>query len=247
LHPDDDVSSVNGDKPQENNAATSAGSAVSSSDGPAIAIKALITSLDATGNVAAKAVTAAATAAAAAAADMPPAEAAALASRTAPTSPTSSRDRRPTLTALDPDVLALCRQTPGGAVVVDVLIALLTSTIVAADGTRVLAPTFPAICSHHEFKYCGPMGAPQASAISVVVHERRGVLLHLNLAGKRLGDESVMLLAPALATIRHVDLRYNNIGDNGAIAIAGAVRAAAIIAARKVKVGSGGRMKSDTT
>lgn len=73
------------------------------------------------------------------------------------------------------------------------------------------------------------------------------MLLHLNLAGKRLGDESVMLLAPALATIRHVDLRYNNIGDNGAIAIAGAVRAAAIIAARKVKVGSGGRMKSDTT
>lgn len=60
---------------------------------------------------------------------------------------------------------------------------------------------------------------------------RPGVLIHLNLAGQRLGDESVAQLAPILASVRRVDLRHNNIGNAGAVAIAVAVNAAATAAA----------------
>ncbi|CAB1098546.1 unnamed protein product [Ectocarpus sp. CCAP 1310/34] len=57
---------------------------------------------------------------------------------------------------------------------------------------------------------------------------RPGVLLRLSLAGKRIGDRGAMALAPALAAVRSVDLRSNNIGDVGTTAIASALREAAV-------------------
>ncbi|CAN0402327.1 unnamed protein product, partial [Scytosiphon promiscuus] len=47
-----------------------------------------------------------------------------------------------------------------------------------------------------------------------------GVLTRLSLAGKRIGDDGALALAPALPSIRIVDLRSNNIGDTGTQAIA---------------------------
>lgn len=54
------------------------------------------------------------------------------------------------------------------------------------------------------------------------------MLLHLNLAGKRLGNPGAAQLAPALPNIKKVDLRQNNIGDPGARAIAEALTEAAL-------------------
>lgn len=70
---------------------------------------------------------------------------------------------------------------------------------------------------------CKPSHQPLAADST----NRPGVLIHLNLSGKRLGDEGAMRLAPALASIRSVDLRHNNIGNIGAGAIAAGLRAAA--------------------
>lgn len=74
------------------------------------------------------------------------------------------------------------------------------------------------------------------------------MLIHLNLAGQRLGDESVAQLAPALAGVRRVDLRHNNIGDAGAVAIAVSVHAAAAAAAAEATTAAAGTStKSATT
>lgn len=63
---------------------------------------------------------------------------------------------------------------------------------------------------------------------------RPNVLLNLSLPGTRIGDEGATALAPTLAGIRSVDLRCNNIGDVGTIAIASALsRAVAAAAAEK--------------
>lgn len=56
------------------------------------------------------------------------------------------------------------------------------------------------------------------------------MLIRLSLAGKRVGDEGAKLLAPALPTVRRVDLRQNNIGNAGVVAIAAALRMAAAAA-----------------
>lgn len=60
----------------------------------------------------------------------------------------------------------------GGKAFNDVLKALLTSTVVTTDGSRVLAPTFAGISTQHELKYCGPMGASQALTLSRVISRR---------------------------------------------------------------------------
>lgn len=56
-----------------------------------------------------------------------------------------------------------------------------------------------------------------------IFRARPGVLTHLALPGKRLGDEGAIALASTLMTIRSVDLRQNNIGDSGGRAIASAL------------------------
>ncbi|CAN0386098.1 unnamed protein product, partial [Ectocarpus fasciculatus] len=109
----------------------------------------------------------------------------------------------------------------------DALAALLTSTVMDEDGGRVLAPSFPSISALCELKYSEPIGPPRASAVERVILARPGVLLRLSLAGKRIGDRGAMALAPALAAVRSVDLRSNNIGDVGTAAIASALREAA--------------------
>ncbi|CAN0316018.1 unnamed protein product [Ectocarpus sp. 12 AP-2014] len=109
----------------------------------------------------------------------------------------------------------------------DALAALLTSTLMGQDGGRVLAPSFPSISAMCELKYSEPIGPPQASAVERAILARPGVLLRLSLAGKRIGDRGAMALAPALAAVRSVDLRSNNIGDVGTTAIASALREAA--------------------
>ncbi|CAN0514056.1 unnamed protein product [Ectocarpus sp. 12 AP-2014] len=109
----------------------------------------------------------------------------------------------------------------------DALAALLTSTVMDEDGGRVLAPSFPSISAMCELKYSEPIGPPQASAVERAILARPGVLLRLSLAGKRIGDRGAMALAPALAAVRSVDLRSNNIGDVGTTAIASAMREAA--------------------
>lgn len=90
-------------------------------------------------------------------------------------SPPSPQGRPKSSVAFYPagDSSALCGGAPtGGMVFNDVLKALLTSTVVTADGSRVLAPTFPGISAQHELKYCGPMEAPQASALSRAISMR---------------------------------------------------------------------------
>ncbi|CAM9805885.1 unnamed protein product, partial [Hapterophycus canaliculatus] len=52
---------------------------------------------------------------------------------------------------------------------------------------------------------------------------RPGVLIRLSLPGKRIGDEGATALDTALPSIQIVDLRSNNIGDAGTIAIASAL------------------------
>ncbi|CAM9557268.1 unnamed protein product [Ectocarpus sp. 13 AM-2016] len=110
----------------------------------------------------------------------------------------------------------------------DALAALLTSTVMGEDGGRVLAPSFPSISAMCELKYSEPIGPTQASAVERAILARPGVLLRLSLAGKRIGDRGAMALAPALAAVRSVDLRSNNIGDVGTTAIASALREAAV-------------------
>lgn len=61
--------------------------------------------------------------------------------------------------------------------------------------------------------------------------DRPGVLVRLSLPGKRIGDGGAAAIAPAIAGIRSVDLRSNNIGDDGTVAIASALREAAAAAA----------------
>lgn len=72
---------------------------------------------------------------------------------------------------------------------------------------------------------------------------RPGVLVHLSLPGKRIGDEGARTLAPALAGIQSVDLRSNCIGDVGTIAIASALReSAAAAAAAAIVCGDEGKL-----
>ncbi|CAM9272213.1 unnamed protein product [Pylaiella littoralis] len=125
----------------------------------------------------------------------------------------------------------------------DVLSALFTSTVMGEDGGRVLAPTFPSISALRELKYTGSVGPVQASALGRVLIARPGVLVHLSLPGKRIGDEGARTLAPALAGIQSVDLRSNCIGDVGTIAIASALReSAAAAAAAAIVCGDEGKL-----
>lgn len=87
---------------------------------------------------------------------------------------------------------------------------------------------------------CSPpqsLSATTAPTQKLKQYHRPGVLVRLSLAGKRLGDEGTKQLSPALATVRSVDLRQNNIGDIGSIAIAAALRAAAIKRADNKRLG----------
>eukprot|EP00752_Nemacystus_decipiens_P010946 g9728.t1 len=113
----------------------------------------------------------------------------------------------------------------------NVLEALLTSTVMTEDGRRVLTPSFPSMSALRELKYCGPLEPRQASALERVLFARPGVLVHLSLPGKRIGDGGAAAIAPALPGIRSVDLRSNNIGDAGTVAVASALRGAAAVAA----------------
>lgn len=54
----------------------------------------------------------------------------------------------------------------------DVLTALLTSTVMAEDGGRVLMPTFPSVSALRELKYCGPLEPRQVSALKRVLFSR---------------------------------------------------------------------------
>lgn len=58
---------------------------------------------------------------------------------------------------------------------------------------------------------------------------RPGILIHMNICGKRLGDKGIEILAPAIPAIRSVDLRRNNIGDRGVHAIVAAWKNACLI------------------
>lgn len=54
----------------------------------------------------------------------------------------------------------------------DLLAALLTSTVMAEDGGRILAPSFPSISALHELKYCGPLDVSYASAVGRAISAR---------------------------------------------------------------------------
>lgn len=58
----------------------------------------------------------------------------------------------------------------------DALAALLTSTVMAEDGGRVLVGSFPSVSALRELKYCGPLEPVQASALKRVLFARCGAL-----------------------------------------------------------------------
>lgn len=66
----------------------------------------------------------------------------------------------------------------------DVLAALLTSTVMAEDGGRVLVPSFPSVSALRELKYCGPVESPQASALGRVLFARYAQSKAVKISGK---------------------------------------------------------------